>query len=299
MIGPRSPRSIPTVVGGPLADRLGYRVGLLVNLLEHERLIALLLGRLGVPVDLHHLALERLARGALELDPAGTHDHDLVVLDVLDPPGLPQEGGDGRGDELLPLSPADDQRAVLTRADQQAGLVERHGHERVVAPQLGVRAAYRRHQVTVIASGHQMGDHLGVGLRGEHGPAGDQLLLELEIVLDDPVDHDVHAVGGVVVRVGVLLGHRAVGGPPGVADPRPLLRALSQGHARGALAVGLDRAAQRAQVADRPHGVDPPVVEDRDAGAVVAAVLELLEPGQEQRACVPGSDVANDSAHGR
>ena len=58
----------PVLAGGALADRLGDGVGLLVDLLEHERLVALLLGGLGVPVDLDDLALERLAVGGLELD---------------------------------------------------------------------------------------------------------------------------------------------------------------------------------------------------------------------------------------
>ena len=50
------------------------------------------------------------------------------------------------------------------------------------------------------------------------GAVRQELLLELHVVLDDPVDHDVDAVLGVVVRVGVLLGHAAVRGPARVAD---------------------------------------------------------------------------------
>jgi hypothetical protein len=64
-----------------------------------------------------------------------------------------------------------------------------------------------------------MGDHLGVGLRGEYGALGEQALLELDVVLDDAVDDDVDAVAGVEVRVGVLLGDAAVRRPAGVADP--------------------------------------------------------------------------------
>jgi hypothetical protein len=41
-------------------------------------------------------------------------------------------------------------------------------------------------------------------------------------------------------------------------------------------AAGLDRPAQRAEVADRAHGIDPVLVEHRDSGAVVAAIFELL-----------------------
>ena len=48
---------------GAVGDRLGHRVGLLVDLLEHEGLEAALLGGLLVPVDLDDLALELGAVG--------------------------------------------------------------------------------------------------------------------------------------------------------------------------------------------------------------------------------------------
>ena len=64
----------------------------------------------------------------------------------------------------------------------------------------------------------QVGDDLGVGVRGEDGALVHEAGLEGQVVLDDAVDDDVHAVGGVGVRVGVALGHRQVGGPARVAD---------------------------------------------------------------------------------
>ena len=73
------PEVDPVIARGALADRLGHRVRLLVDLLEHERLVALLLGRVGVPVDLDDLALERRAVGGQELDAVGAQDDDLVV----------------------------------------------------------------------------------------------------------------------------------------------------------------------------------------------------------------------------
>ena len=63
-----------------------------------------------------------------------------------------------------------------------------------------------------------MGDHLGVGLGAELVAAGLQALLQGEVVLDDPVDDDVHAVGAVGVRVRVLLADAPVGGPARVPD---------------------------------------------------------------------------------
>jgi hypothetical protein len=56
-------RELDVIARRPVGDRLGDRVGLLVDLLEHEGVVAALLGGVGVPIDLHRLALEGRARG--------------------------------------------------------------------------------------------------------------------------------------------------------------------------------------------------------------------------------------------
>ena len=72
------------------------------------------------------------------------------------------------------------------------------------------------------AAGHllldEVGHHLGVGGRGHRVPGGLQLGPQLGVVLDDPVVDEGQPAGAVDVRVGVLLGRAAVGGPPGVPD---------------------------------------------------------------------------------
>jgi hypothetical protein len=146
-----------------------------------------------------------------------------------------------------------------------------------------------------------VGDHLGVGLGGEHGALANQALLQRDVVLDDAVDDDVHAIGRVVVGMRVLLSDPAVGRPARMPDAGARIRPLGHGHRAGGLALGgvslADRAAQRAQVSDRAHRVDPVAVQHRDPRAVVSAVLQLLEAGQEQAARFSGTDVADDAAH--
>ena len=82
----------------------------------------------------------------------------------------------------------------LAGADQQARLVGAHRHERIVAAELGVGGADRDDEVAVVVIGDQVRDHLGVGLEVNTAPVGDQPVLELDVVLDDPVDDDVDPV---------------------------------------------------------------------------------------------------------
>ena len=68
----------------------------------------------------------------------------------------------------LALAAADDQRALLARADERLGLVERHRDERVVALELGVGGAHglgQRAGRQVVAD--EVRDDLGVGLARE------------------------------------------------------------------------------------------------------------------------------------
>ena len=101
-----------------VADRLAHRLGLLVDLLEHERLVAALLGRLVVPVDLDHVRLDDLV-AAMEDRALGRDRDDVVVVDQLHAASLGQERSDRRREEHLALADADDERRLAARADEQ------------------------------------------------------------------------------------------------------------------------------------------------------------------------------------
>ena len=168
---PTSLRSTRVVVREPVGDRLRDRVGLLVDLLQHEGRVAGLLGGLLVPRDLLDLAGDLLAGRAAELGGAAAHGDDLVVVDELHAARLAQERGDRGGDEVLALADADHERAVLAGADDRVGVVGRHGDERVVAAQLEVGEPRRLGEVS--GAKHlevlldQVRDGLCVGLGGE------------------------------------------------------------------------------------------------------------------------------------
>ncbi len=287
-----------------------------MDLLQHEGVVAALLGGVGVPVDLADLALQKLAADRHELDAVRTQHHDLIVVHVLNLVGLGEEGRHGAADELLAVSAAHHQRAFLARSDQHTGFVGTHRDERVVTVELTVGEANSLGQVAVIVFGDQVRDHLCVGLRGEHRAVREQALAQDDVVLDDAVDGDVDAAVGAVVRVGVGFGDTPMCGParvgdagarlgfavrlglglgleaadtPGVAGP------CARADERGVTLV--NRRLQPAEVADRTDQIDAVSVQHRDPGAVVAAVLEFLESVEQQRPYAPRPDVADDSAH--
>jgi hypothetical protein len=262
-----------------------------VDLLEHEGLVAALLGGLVVPLDRLDGALNRTPRQRLdEARSLGVDLYDLAVLNELDVAGLGEEGRDGGGDEALALAQADDQRALLASAHEHARVVGGHRDERVVPAQLVVGEAHGLGQVAVQVLRDQVRHDLGVGLRGEPGAVGLEPLAQGGPVLHDSVERDVHAVRGVRVRVRVGLGHAAVRRPARVADPG---RA-----AQMAVGVG-DGVAQVLEVADSVDAADVLVGDQRQAGRVIAAVLETPQALEQKVAALARPYVSNDSAHDR
>src|SRR5581483_10860169 len=147
--------------------------------------------------------------------------------------------------------------------------------------------AHRLDEVAVVGVFEQVHDDLGVRLGGERVAASEELLAQLAIVLDDPVqdDRDAARVAS-CERVRVVLGDAAVGRLTSVAEAR---------RREGAVRAG--DVLEHVERPDRAHVVEAVVLEEGDAGGVVAAVLEALETLQEQRLGGAAADVSDDPAH--
>ena len=129
-------------------------------------------------------------------------------------------------------------------------------------------------------------DHLGVGLGGELVTAPLELVAQLLVVLDDAVVDDRQAVER-DMRMGVALARDAVGGPAGVGDAD-----LAAG---GRLLEGL---LEHPHLADRAQaGEVLRAVQDRQAGRVVAAVLQPPQALHQDGDDIALGDSSNDSAH--
>ena len=184
-------------------DRLAERFGLLVDLLEHEMLVAALLGRLGRPVDGRHRALERLAGDVGDGHAPRPDVGDVAVLEEDDLVGVGEDRGHVRGEEALAVAEADDERHVLAGADQAIALADVHDDDRVGAFELAQRVPHGVGEVALVGLLDEVGDRLGVGLGGQGVAARLQPVAQLAEVLDDPVVDDRDLAGAVAVRVGV------------------------------------------------------------------------------------------------
>ena len=227
---------------------------------------------------------------AVEVEQLGAlgRDHDeLAVADELGLARVLEERDDVRGEERLALAEADHHRALEARADDHLRVQRRDDAEREVAVQVEERAPHGLDEIAFVVRLEQVRDDLGIRLGAEDVAVGDQLLLEHHVVLDDAVEHDREAVVAARERMRVGLRRTAVGGPARVADA-----------GRGGRAVRARDLLEHAQIADRADDLELIAVDQRDARGVVAAVLETLEPADQERLADACAGVADDAADG-
>ena len=277
----------PSVRPGPAGDALAERLGLLVDLLEHEVREAALLGGLGGPRHLGDDALPRLAGDAADADPSRPQVDDVAFLEEDDPAGMGEDRRDVGGEERLAVADAHDKGYVLAGPDEAIGLAHVHDRDGVGAAGAGKRRAHGVEQVPGVGLLDEVGQRLGVGLRGEPVPPCLQPVAELPEVLDDPVVDHGDLAGAVDVGMGVQVIRAAVGRPARVGEAdagvrRPVL------HRRG-------------EVGELAHLLlDEKVAglgDERDPGRVVATVLEPAKTLEEDRPRGPRTRVPDDSAH--
>ena len=255
-------------VADAVADRLGDALGLLEDLLKHERLVARALGRVVVPVDLEHVVLDSLAgRRVGEGDAFGRDRGDLAVVWKLHAAGLGEEGCEVRCEEILPFAEPDDHRRPLAHADEMVRVVVMDEHEGEVPFELRVGRAHRLDEVAVVGVLEQVHDDFRVGLRRERVARRLELVAQLAIVLDDSVQDDRHlAVVTRGQRMRVQLGDAAVCRPARVPE--------AGGRDGG---VGAGRLLQEREVSDSANVLEAVLFQESDAGRVITPVLEALK----------------------
>ena len=183
-------------------------------------LVAALLRRVHIPVDVDGLLLDGLLIHVEELHLFPRHADDLLVLDKDHVPGVLQHSRHIGSDDAAVLRVSHDEGTVLADRVELIRVVTENDAE-------GVGSLHPVHDlgdgpqgIPVIVVVQKLGDDLRVRLRDEGIPLLLQLLLQLDIVLDDAVVHHRDGPARVKMGVGVHIRGRPVGGPPGMPDPQ-------------------------------------------------------------------------------
>src|SRR5690606_3268203 len=137
-----------------------------------------------------------------------------------------------------------------------------------------------------VVVGDEVAKHLGVGLGGEGVALGEQEFFDRDVVFDDAVVNEHDLAVAAEVRVGVGVGDAAVGGPARVRDADVAGEFLLGG-------VG-GEVVHAADLFDQGY---PVVLQDRDAGRVVATVFQSLQSLQDDGGRLLFTDIAYDAAH--
>ena len=269
---------------------------LLPDFLEHEVLVAAFFRLDRIPLDARELALDGLAVEVGQLHAPGREDGHVAIGEKVDIARVVQNAGHVGGDKdspsPTPMTTGGPERAATILSGSAA---ERTAQRKCAGEALD-GAAHRIFQRDRRAGGFgillhlldQVGDDLGVGLGDELVALRGELALQLQIVFHDAVVDDDDAARAVAMRVGVLFGGAAMGGPAGVAD--------AEGALKGMLAQHLLQVVQLARsAADLKRALAGSA--DGDARRVVAAILQAPQPLEDEWHNFLRADITHDSAH--
>jgi hypothetical protein len=208
----------PAALDTPV-QRVRERARLLEYLFQHEVPVGTLLGRISTPLCLVHLALNGLAVRVEDVYLAAGDLRDVALFEVDEALRHRQQRRHAARDEVFTDAETDDQRARNSAHDDAVGVLRVDDQQGKSAAETSNRFRHRFDQVAsflqVIVD--EVCRYLGVGLGYEFVALCLELVLDLLVVLDDPVVNDRNAITG-HVGVSIGLGDAAVRCPAGVGD---------------------------------------------------------------------------------
>ena len=262
---------------------------LLEDFLLHEMLVAAFFGHDRVPGDVLDARLDRFAFEVGDADTLGRQHGDVAIGEEEHVARVEEDGRNVAGDEVFVIPETHDDRRAGTRGDDFLRIPGGENRQRIDAgkPLDGfAHGVFQRTAIHIFFD--EMGDDFGVGFGDELVAFARQFVLQLEIILDDAVVHDDDFAFAVAMRMGVLFGGAAVGGPARVAEA---VNAVDGRLADRFLEIGkLAGCAAEFEVAF--------VVDNGDAGGVIAAVFEAPEAVDNEGYDFLGSDISDNAAHG-
>ena len=252
-------------------------------------LIAALFGSLDVPRDAGDRLVHGLSGAVKDGITVGAHLGELTVVKIDHIFRVRHKRRHVGGEEVLTRADADDQRTAVAREEHLLRAVGAQNADRIAALQTAERFEHSVLEIAVAGIIHiqQVNDDLRVRLTMEPEPLGLQHLAQLHEVFDDAVLHDGELAVVAHVRMGVRLRRRAVRCPARMAEADIAVKiatVMRFGQQILDLAAGLGK-------------LDRAAVEHGDAGRVITAVFELLQPFEKDRRSLLRADVSNDSTH--
>ena len=264
-------------------EGLAQGVGLLLDFLHHEVLVAALFCGVDVPVHMLEFLEDGVSVLIEESDAVRLDDSEFTVVHLVHFPGVVQDSGNVRGNVVALRADGHNEGAGAFDSDECVRVIGVENTEGVGALKHFYSFQNGLKEVAVVVFVQQHGDNFCVGVTVENIAFFLEVRLQGGKILNDAIVDHREAPGCTVVRMGVLVTGLAVGCPAGVANADISLRSMGLGDLlpeAGDLALGL-------------HNVDLPILEDGNSCRVITPVLELFE----ERGDVGCSVIADDSAH--
>ena len=200
-------------------QRVADHFRLLVDFLGHEVAVVRLVDQRGRGRVLDRVALHDRVVLVVDGRALARQHHPVAVFEIADRIGERTERDRVRPQIHFAVAVTDRQRRAVAGADHQIVVAGEDEPERERAAQFRQRRPHRLDRLDALLQQivDQVQHDLGIGFGLEHRPLLLERFAQLAKILDDAVVNHGDAIGR--VRMRVVLGRLAVGGPAGVPDP--------------------------------------------------------------------------------
>ncbi len=260
---------------------------LFVDFLEHEMPVLPSFDRVRRQIAFADRTDHRAAGGIHDLDRLATQLGDIAFFQEHEAARDGQQRGNVRGDEVFIDAETDGDGTPLARHHDAFRIRLADHRQGIGALQFGHGLANRRIQIRRPAQVmmNPVRDDLGIGFRGKEISQRFEPRTQRLVIFDDAVVDDGNPVAG-YVRVGVFGGGNPVGGPACVRNADV-----------AADGGGVERFLKDLHLAHGAQAGEPPRLEYRDAGRIVAAILQPAQSLHQNGDCIAFRDHTDDSTH--
>ena len=276
------------VLGNTGSQGVANCLRLLVNLLQHEMLIAALFSCLSIPVNLKYLLGNWLAQAIGNPYGILLYNSNLSIIYDIGATGTGNNSRNIGSDEILIITQTNNHRVVLLGANQLIRVILAHEYDGIGTLNALNNLTNGCLEIAVINFFQKMGQNLSIRVRQELMALCNQILFKSHVVLDNTVMYNRKIAMTVSMWMRVIVGWTTMGCPTGMTDTDITLRNIA-----------LNLFLQSSQTAYGLLYANLLPIENCNTSRVIATILQLGKSLNKEWGSLLATNVTNDTTHNK
>ena len=276
------------IMGNTASKSISYSLWLLVNLFQHEMLIAALFSCLCIPINLKYLLGYRLTTTVGNPNRILLYYSNFTIVNNIGTTSAGNNSRNIRSNKVLSLTQANNQRIILLGANQGIRIMLGHENDRIGTLNLLQNLANSILEITIISLFQQMRQHLSISFGLEYMALLNQLLLKHQIVLNNTIVYYRKIPSAVSMRMRIQIRWSTMSRPTGVTNTNAAYRHI---------AINLLLQLCQTAYAFLHTNLVSFIIVYSNTSRVITSILQLVQTFQQKLCCLLVTYITNNTTH--